>query len=308
MSTSTGRRASRAARRARATRRSPRSSRSRAPAAACSRSRAASPRPRRSPRTSSPRSPPSSSAATRRWRCSTPRARGCASVREYLRDRVAELDGVRPADGELMVTSGGIECMELVARSLLDPGDVVVVESPTYLGAIMAFRGYEADLHAVPMDDDGLCVDVLADRVRAGTAAEARLRHPRAPEPDRPHALGRAPAGARRAGPRLRLLHPRGRRLPRDRLRRGGPAVAVVAGARARRAGRHVLQGVLPGRTAGLGRRAPRSSSHSSASPSRTPTSAPAPSGSASSRSTGAQGTSARSCARRARSTRGAGR
>ena len=58
--------------------------------------------------------------------------------------------------------------MELVARSLLDPGDAVVVESPTYLGAIMAFRGYEADLHAVPMDDDGLCVDVLADRLRAG--------------------------------------------------------------------------------------------------------------------------------------------
>jgi 2-aminoadipate transaminase len=93
---------------------------------------------------------------------------GVASVREYLRDRVAELDGVRPADGELMVTSGGIECMELVARSLLDPGDAVVGESPTYLGAIMAFRGYEADLHAVPMDDDGLCVDVLADRLRAG--------------------------------------------------------------------------------------------------------------------------------------------
>ena len=233
---------------------------------------------------------------------------GVASVREYLRDRVAELDGLRPADGELMVTSGGIECMELVARSLLDPGDAVVVESPTYLGAIMAFRGYEADLHA-RADGRRRAVRRRARRPPAGrAAAEARLRHPRAPEPDRPHALGRAPAGARRAGPRLRLLHPRGRRLPRDRLRGGGPAVAVVAGARARRAGRARSPRSSSRACAWAGRPAPPSSSRSSASPSRTPTSAPAPSGSASSRSTGAPGTSARSCARRARSTPGAGR
>jgi 2-aminoadipate transaminase len=93
---------------------------------------------------------------------------GVASVRDYLADRVAGLDGRRPADDELLVTSGGIECMELVAKSLLDPGDDVVVESPTYLGAIMGFRGYEANLCPVPMDEDGMCVDVLADRLRAG--------------------------------------------------------------------------------------------------------------------------------------------
>jgi 2-aminoadipate transaminase len=93
---------------------------------------------------------------------------GVESVREYLRDRVAELDGRRPAAAELMVTSGGIECMDLVAKSLIDPGDDVVVESPTYLGAIMAFRGYDATLHPVPMDEEGLRVDALADRLRAG--------------------------------------------------------------------------------------------------------------------------------------------
>ena len=93
---------------------------------------------------------------------------GVASVRDYLADRVAGLDGRRPDDDELLVTSGGIECMDLVAKSLLDPGDDVVVESPTYLGAIIGFRGYEASLHGIPMDDEGMCVDVLAERVRAG--------------------------------------------------------------------------------------------------------------------------------------------
>ena len=61
-----------------------------------------------------------------------------------------------------MITSGGIDCMELVAKSYLDAGDMVVVEEPTYLGAIMAFRGYEADLRGVPVDGDGMRVDVLA--------------------------------------------------------------------------------------------------------------------------------------------------
>jgi 2-aminoadipate transaminase len=58
--------------------------------------------------------------------------------------------------------------MELVAKTYLDPGDVVVVEAPTYLGAIMAFRGYEADVEGVPIDADGLRVDVLASRLAAG--------------------------------------------------------------------------------------------------------------------------------------------
>jgi 2-aminoadipate transaminase len=67
-----------------------------------------------------------------------------------------------------MITSGGIDCMELLAKSYLDPGDVVVVEAPTYLGGIMAFRGYEADLRGVPLDGEGMRVDVLASMLAGG--------------------------------------------------------------------------------------------------------------------------------------------
>jgi 2-aminoadipate transaminase len=58
--------------------------------------------------------------------------------------------------------------MELVAKSYVDPGDIVVVEAPTYLGAIMAFRGYEADVRGVPVDDAGMRVDVLAELLAGG--------------------------------------------------------------------------------------------------------------------------------------------
>jgi 2-aminoadipate transaminase len=93
---------------------------------------------------------------------------GIAGVRDYVAGRLESLEGTRPDPGELMITSGGIDCMELLAKSYLDPGDVVVVESPTYLGGIMAFRGYEADVHGVPMDDDGMRVDMLASLLAGG--------------------------------------------------------------------------------------------------------------------------------------------
>jgi 2-aminoadipate transaminase len=93
---------------------------------------------------------------------------GLAGVRDYVSGRLGSLEGRRPADGELMITSGGIDCMELLAKSFVDPGDVVAVEAPTYLGAIMAFRGYEADVRGVPVDDAGMRVDVLADLLAGG--------------------------------------------------------------------------------------------------------------------------------------------
>jgi len=93
---------------------------------------------------------------------------GLAGTRDALASRLEALQGARPADDELVVTSGGIEALELVAKSFLDAGDTVVVEGPTYLGAIMAFRSFESDVVAVPLDEDGLDVDALAATLAAG--------------------------------------------------------------------------------------------------------------------------------------------
>jgi 2-aminoadipate transaminase len=94
--------------------------------------------------------------------------RGLAGPLDALAARIDALQGRRPADDELLITSGAIEALELVCKSFLDSGDVVVVEAPTYLGAIMAFRGYDADVVAVPMDEHGLEVDELERQLDAG--------------------------------------------------------------------------------------------------------------------------------------------
>jgi len=89
---------------------------------------------------------------------------GLAGTRDAIASRLEH----RPEDAELLVTSGGIEALELVSKSFLDRGDAVVVEAPTYLGAIMAFRSFEAEVHSVPLDADGLDVDALASLLESG--------------------------------------------------------------------------------------------------------------------------------------------
>jgi 2-aminoadipate transaminase len=93
---------------------------------------------------------------------------GLPSMLDYLAGRLEERDGRRPADGELMVTSGSIDALGLVSKAFLDTGDAAVVEAPTYLGAIMAFRGFDARVATVPVDDDGMVVEELGSALRDG--------------------------------------------------------------------------------------------------------------------------------------------
>ena len=94
--------------------------------------------------------------------------RGLAGTRDALAGRLERLQGRRPRDDELLVTSGAIEALELLGTTFLDPGDLVVVEAPTYLGSIQAFRKFEASLVAVELDEDGLRVDRLEEQLETG--------------------------------------------------------------------------------------------------------------------------------------------
>lgn len=97
---------------------------------------------------------------------------GLPQAREAVAGLLQDTQGrtVDPAD--VLITSGGIEGLQLLARTFLDPGDRVLVEAPTYLGAIMAFTGFEADVEGVPVDAGGLRIDEL-------DAALARGRTPK---------------------------------------------------------------------------------------------------------------------------------
>jgi len=69
-----------------------------------------------------------------------------------------------PVDADdVLVTTGGQQVIDLVCKTLLDPGDVVVAEAPTYPGAVPAFCAYEADVVQVDVDDDGMQVYVLEE-------------------------------------------------------------------------------------------------------------------------------------------------
>ena len=93
---------------------------------------------------------------------------GLPGFRAYLAERLEAQEGTPVGDGELLVTSGGIEAMQLAATVFLDAGDTVIVEAPTYLGAPMSFANTGATVATVPLDEDGLDVDTLAAMLAGG--------------------------------------------------------------------------------------------------------------------------------------------
>jgi 2-aminoadipate transaminase len=79
---------------------------------------------------------------------------------------VQRVSGTTEAD--FVITAGSQQAVHLLSAVLIDPGDTVVVDDPCYLGARQVLHAGGAKLLGIPVDDDGLCVDRLADRLRAG--------------------------------------------------------------------------------------------------------------------------------------------
>lgn len=119
---------------------------------------------------------------------------GIASTLDAFGELLLRREGIRPGAGELMVTSGGIDAITLLAKSLVDPGDVVAVEEPSYVGAVMGFGGFGATLRGVPMDSDGLDVDAFAAMLDAGVRPKLLYTIPEHQNPS-----GRTQSPARRA-------------------------------------------------------------------------------------------------------------
>src|SRR4051794_22137105 len=88
---------------------------------------------------------------------------GLPAAREAVAQLLGQTQGASVDPAEVLVTSGGIEGLQLLTRTLVEPGDRVLVEAPSYLGAIMAFAGFEAEVEGVPIDDDGLRIDALEE-------------------------------------------------------------------------------------------------------------------------------------------------
>jgi 2-aminoadipate transaminase len=85
---------------------------------------------------------------------------GMAVVMEGI-VKVMEAEGTVVDAEDVIVTTGGQQVIDLVCKTLIDPGDVIVAEAPTYPGAVPTFSAYEADVVQIEMDDDGLPSDGL---------------------------------------------------------------------------------------------------------------------------------------------------
>jgi 2-aminoadipate transaminase len=100
--------------------------------------------------------------------------RGNAALIEAVRERTARVQGVSAADEETMLTSGSQQALDLIGRVLLDPGDAVFAETPSFPGGVDAFRNYRARLFGVACDDDGMIVEDLAEKLREARASGNR--------------------------------------------------------------------------------------------------------------------------------------
>jgi 2-aminoadipate transaminase len=85
---------------------------------------------------------------------------GLTLVKRCIAD-VMRAEGMEVDEDELLVTTGGQQVIDLVCKTLLDPGDTVVCEAPTYPGAVPTFSSYQASVVQVTMDRDGMRTDEL---------------------------------------------------------------------------------------------------------------------------------------------------
>jgi 2-aminoadipate transaminase len=86
---------------------------------------------------------------------------GFAPLREWVCAHVRSTAGLQATPSQVLITTGSQQGLDLAAKVLLDPGDTVLVENPAYLGALQAFRAYEANLVGLASDADGLRPDSL---------------------------------------------------------------------------------------------------------------------------------------------------
>ena len=87
---------------------------------------------------------------------------GMTGAKECIAEVMAA-EGIRADIDDMIVTSGGQQVIDLVARALIDPGDVIVAEAPTYPGAVPVFSSYQAEVVQIEMDSDGMRVDLMEE-------------------------------------------------------------------------------------------------------------------------------------------------
>ncbi len=91
--------------------------------------------------------------------------RGVNELRDVIAKRASER-GTPSSVENILITAGGQQAIELVARAFVDRGDYIITEYPTYVGALQAFNYYQAKYATVDMDDEGMITDQVEDKIK----------------------------------------------------------------------------------------------------------------------------------------------
>ena len=102
-------------------------------------------------------------------------AQGDVTLREQICD-VMSLEGVRAHPDEVVVTVGSQQALDLITRIFIDPGDVILAEAPTYVGALGAFTTYQAEVVHVAMDESGIIPAALSAALDRMAAQGRRIK------------------------------------------------------------------------------------------------------------------------------------
>lgn len=100
---------------------------------------------------------------------------GTPAIREHIMEIMA-MEGIRGSADNVVVTTGSQQALDLVTRLFINPGDVVLAESPSYVGALGVFRAYQADVVHVAMDDEGLIPESLRETIATLEAAARPIK------------------------------------------------------------------------------------------------------------------------------------
>ena len=92
---------------------------------------------------------------------------GYQPLRQMIASNISRY-GVLAKPENVLITSGSQQALDLIGKLLINRGDRILVEAPTYLGALRAFHVYGAQYSSVPVDDDGLITDHLESSLRSG--------------------------------------------------------------------------------------------------------------------------------------------
>lgn len=88
---------------------------------------------------------------------------GYQPLRDLTKKRMREKYNIGTDDDELIITTGGQQTISLLTQTMIDKGDTIVCEGPSFVGALNAFRSFGAKLKSVPMDDEGMDMDKLEE-------------------------------------------------------------------------------------------------------------------------------------------------